>query len=155
MGFQELCLLCYETHGLRHSGAARVTLTSTLIWEFFACCCVGNFQIWILSPKKYTERCSTLPRSICSTFCVRAGRLINPTRGAYLVTYLKLWILLFWDHLRIGLGELRRLSLLSRHVDNGNTFIFFIFFSISSEKIDLGSYNPGHEPRPPRAEPDP
>ena len=70
MGFQELCLLCYETLGVRHSEAARVTLTSTLIWGFFACCCVGNFQIWILSPKKYTERCATLPQSICSTFCV-------------------------------------------------------------------------------------
>ena len=28
MGFQELCLLCYETLGVRHSEAARVTLTS-------------------------------------------------------------------------------------------------------------------------------
>ena len=28
MGFQELCLLCYETPGVRHSEAARVTLTS-------------------------------------------------------------------------------------------------------------------------------
>ena len=34
-------------------------------------------------------------------------------------------------------------------------FHFFHFFSISSEKIDLGSYNPGHAPRPPRAKPDP
>ena len=31
---------------------------------------VSNFQIWILCQKKYTERFSTLPRSVCSTFCV-------------------------------------------------------------------------------------
>ena len=76
----------------------------------------------------------------------------------YLVTYsstLNFEVFYFETSYGIGLDELRRLSLLSRHVDNGNTFIFQVFFLISPEKIDLGSYNPGHEPRPPRAKPDP
>ena len=79
--------------------------------------------------------------------CLRAGSLINPTRDMYLVTYLKLWSFLFWDHLRIGLDELRRLSLLSRHVDNGNTFIFFIFFRFPPKKSTsdhtIRDMNPG------------
>ena len=36
MGFQELCLLCYETLGVRHSEAVRVALTYLLILPFSA-----------------------------------------------------------------------------------------------------------------------
>ena len=58
---------------------------------------------------------------------------------------IKVDISLSWE--LAGLGELRRLSLLSRHVDNGNTFIFFIFFPISQKKSTsdhtIRDMNPG------------
>ena len=116
---------------------------------------VGRYIIHKATPHKKPHVSSCIHRrefsnqtqlELCGIY-IRAGRLINPTRGAYLVTYLKLWLLLFWDHLRIGLDELRRLSLLSRHVDNGNTFIFQVFFRFPPKKSTsdhtIRDMNPG------------
>ena len=84
MGFQELCLLCYGILGVRHSGVSRVALISTLIKEVFVCFDVGNFQIWILSPKKCTDRFGVALRSFCSTFCVLYRNLNIATKPRFL-----------------------------------------------------------------------
>ena len=62
------------------------TLTSTYELENFACCCVGNFQIWILSPKKCADRFGVALRSFCSTFCVLYRKLNIATKPASALT---------------------------------------------------------------------
>ena len=54
MGFQELCLRCYETLGVRHSGVARATLTSTYELKVFRMLLRWKFSnLNFESPKVY------------------------------------------------------------------------------------------------------